>query len=316
MSTSELFDLLKPYPFAGSLVSPDGNPSDKLIRVVREFEIQFTETSWTGINEALQNAFFKGTEGTFRYQLARMEQEELTKEQKKDFAPWTIPFKPKLEEYDHILLLGSLLQNTTERLSYFINCDKDNEINCNRIWCLGSERPLIDKEKNDLREVFSADTDVNVEQVTTEASMEVSLIVNLTKFYAWNGKIPANNSEKTVRSFKEGRKFLFINAKGTVKQFATTEDTVNETIKHAEKENISFSKKKILVLSSNPFIEFQCLAVLIPMLKHGIIPQRVDGCGHTSLYPDGKFGKKVIGNNLAKVVYMITQLSKLIGDGK
>lgn len=307
---SALYDFLRSYPFTGSLVSPEGNPSEKLIRIIQEFGIELNWITWEEVNCVLQNAFMKGTEGSFRYQLARISQDDLTKSQNQDFYQWLCPVPPKLKKYDHIFLMGSLLDIVTKRLSYFITCNKDMKIKYNNIWFLGSERPLTDEEKSDLEEIKRYGS--ISEKLKTEADMELSLSTHLLQFYAWNEKISVKNAREFVENFQKGIKSFFVTGKGTIKKFATTEDTVNATVKLAKEQNISFDKKKILVLSSNPFIEFQCLAVWIQMLKMGIKPDTIDGCGRLDQYKNGKFGQKIIGNNLAKTLFMIKQLYEIL----
>ncbi len=309
-ATSSLYDLLKGYRFVGSLVGKNGQPSLKLTSITREvFGLPLpVKNNWQEVNNVLQDAFFKGTEGTFRYQLAQMEQEKLTESEQLDFVHLGTDMFPRKTKYDAIFLMGSLFGNVLNRLIHFIDYNERALVECQKVWVLGSERPLTEKELAKMKEVIPE----TPEAIDTEAKMQSWVIANLATFYTWKKGISHKEASKVIKNFLNERAFIFINAEGSIKKYATTEDTVYATVKRAKEYSISFEGKDVLVLSSNPFIEFQCLAVLLPMLKRGITLNSIDGCGHSDLPIGETFGKKVIGNNLAKIVFMIKQLSDFV----
>lgn len=206
---------------------------------------------------------------------------------------------PQAKTFDYVLLLGSTVLNVWNRISFFNQLVQTGKVilspDTKIILCVG-ERILEEYEKKDIETLF---LQFNYTEVIPQDERELGKI--LLSFFPFCNEI-TKESLHIVNSSKQP---------GTPR--ATTVDNINDFLTHYYSNN-----KKTLVISSNPYVEYQLLTAQLCFLKNPISCSdymSIEGAGFGSHLTLETFTLKDCGvylDNIARTFYSLTKIYDIV----
>ena len=251
------------------------------------------------IDEILQEAYFRPYDGKFRYEIWKPNDENISfespvlqawlheslKEQKlKD-----LPFKPNTA-----IIMGSTLPNFCKRFAYLLSQMATSKIYIPTIAILSGNRMLQESEKKEFKERgFTADSEIVTEYDFMEAIVSrrenVERMLEATGIDPLEEKVVAKKQSiasvladanvgigDCLCAYDQFEKFVTINSVHE-RNKPTTFDTVKDYIKFVKE----LRSQTIVIVSSQPFCDYQILTTVNAILKaFSAVPQSSE---HSSL---------------------------------
>lgn len=309
------------------LVTKGLEPSKSLRRIVKiivpSIKSRELETL-LNINDILQTAYFKPYEGKFRYEIWEPKEEYISFKDK-NLQIWLENIKRE-QGFRHLgfapdvaLLMGSTVQNFCKRFSYLLREIALSSTSLKEVAILSGNRILQEKELAYFNEcLFASETPIVTEfdamnaifssRKNVELMLQTNGVDPLEKA-SGNGGLSINKMitgvkmDALLRAYDSIQKIVRVNEIHP-KNKPTTDGTVVEYLKENDVKN-----KNIVVVSSQPFNDYQLLTTLNTLVRAKVLPRNLGAIGPEII----RIPAKMFGNHIAKTVYTILDILKNAG---
>lgn len=209
------------------------------------------------------------------------------------------PILPAYKNPQSILILGSTIMNMWERITFFNEMVERGIITISEstkiIFCVG-ERSLVDYEIKDLQRLEALHSFSSEEKIEDERTAGQVIL----KIFPFSSKI------------KEANIRIIMTEKKPNAPRATTADTIEAWMR-----SDLFNENNILVVSNNPYVEYQTETVLLSLISQKFIIEEssLDQMGFGSRLTPETFTIKDVGiylDNLARTLYTLTKIHEII----
>ena len=209
------------------------------------------------------------------------------------------PISPSYKHPQTVLILGSTIMNMWERINFFNELVEKGAMTISEstkiIICVG-ERPLLDYEIKDLEKLqtqHSSSLQKNIQDEREAGEIIMKIFPFSTKINHQNIYVVATEKKPNTPR-------------------ATTADTID-----AWMNSDHFNQNNILVISNNPYVEYQKETVFLSLISHNLSIEEssLDQMGFGSRLTSSTFTIKDVGiylDNLARTIYTLTKIHEII----
>lgn len=281
-----------------NLIQKNFVPSKKLKKLLKIIipNIKNSELeSLSSVNSVLQQAYFPSN-GKFVYKIWNPESPFLT------FSDSTLQWviNRMLEEYelyelrffpDVALIMGCNLSNFCKQVAFLLSQMQKTKIYIPEIAILGSNRYITESE----RALFETLGFESENEIITEFDFMNAIISsrkNVNTLLLRTSSLPDN-----LKAYENIRHIVKVNALHD--ETRTYDNAIKKYVLDSNVENT-----KTLLVSSQPFCDYQLLVTLNAFLKTGTIPKKLDciGCGAE------EFESKLFGIHIAKFISTLVDI--------